>query len=96
MIRKQTLEPSMIEREELSMNYLRQNCSYKLSDLDFNFIYGPILEQIGINSHAVMLFPKMAQSLKVDKILGEESLKKIVIAINHEILPDPKYADYLL
>ncbi len=53
-------------------------------------------QQIGINSPAVMLFPKIAQALEVNKVLGDEAVKRIVIAINKDILPDVKYEDYLL
>jgi hypothetical protein len=91
-----TSEPSMAEKEVANLEYLRNHCSYNLSNKEFDLIYSPLRQQIGINSPAVMLFPKMAQALGVNKVLGDEAIRRIVIAINKDILPDVKYEDYLL
>ena len=96
MIKMPKLEPTMADKEILNFEYLRNNCSYQLNNQQFDSIYSPLRQQIGINSPAVMLLPKVAQALGVNRVLGDAAMEKIVIAVNQEILPDPEYADYLL
>lgn len=96
MMQTKRFEPTMVEKEIMNLEYLKQNCSYKLSDEKFGDIYNPLRNKIGINSPAVMLLPSMAKSLGVENILGGGSENKIVIAVNKEIVPDQKYVDYLI
>jgi len=88
-------EPTMAEKEALTFEYFKSR-TLILSQKDYEAIYQTVRDHIGVNSPGMVLYENFSRQLGLDKVLGEETIKGFLIAIDHNSVPDKDYLKYLL